>query len=130
MRKWQILIQCTILHSLLPPDTKILRPRIYFKVKIVGIENQYDIYSRTCADVSSVLEVVDFTFSYSPVSGINSIHIIITIASAEGLIVFILGISNAFQNTILPNPAEIFYISFPHLYLEWFKIKWPKHPLS
>ena len=22
------------------------------------------------------------------------------------------------------------YLSLPHLYLEWFKIKWTKHPLS
>ena len=31
------------LSSLLPPDTNILRPRIYFRVKTTDIDNQYDI---------------------------------------------------------------------------------------
>ena len=38
--------------------------------------------------------------------------------------------SNAFQNNILPYPKEILYLDVPHLYLEWFKIKWPKFPLA
>ena len=37
---------------------------------------------------------------------------------------------NAFQNTSIPNPEERVYLSLPHLYLGWFKRKWPKHPLS
>ena len=38
------------LHSSLPLDTKILGPRMYFRVKTTDIDNQYDLYSRTCAD--------------------------------------------------------------------------------
>ena len=57
-----------LLSSLLP-DTKIIRPMIYFRVKITDIENQYDIYSRTCADGSSMLEGVGFTVSYAQVAG-------------------------------------------------------------
>ena len=34
--------------SSLPPDTKILHPRISFRVKTTDIDNQYGIYSRTC----------------------------------------------------------------------------------
>ena len=37
------------LRSSFPPDTKILRPRISFRVKKTNIENQYDLYYRTCA---------------------------------------------------------------------------------
>ena len=118
------------LRSLLPPDTKILRPRIYFRVKTTDIDNQYDLYSRTCAYRLSVLEVFDFTVSYAPVDVICSLRIIISIASAEGLIIFVLDMSNAFQNTILPNSTERVYISLPYLYLGWYKIKWPKHPLA
>ena len=88
------------------------------------IENNYDIYSRTHAGGSSMLEGVDFT-----VTGNNSLCIIIAIASAEGLIIFVLDISNAFQNTILPNTVEQVYLSLSHRYLEWLK-KWPKHQLS
>ena len=93
------------LHSLVPPDTKIPILRIYFRVKITDIENQSDIYSITCSYGSSVLEGVDFTLSYSPVDGISSLHILIAIASEEGLVIFVLEISDAFHNTILTNPA-------------------------
>ena len=45
------------LHSLLSLNTKILIPGISFRVKTTYIENQYDIYSRTCAYGSSMFEV-------------------------------------------------------------------------
>ena len=73
---------------------------------------------------------LDLTVSYAPVSDICSLRIIIAIASAEGLILFVLDISSAFQNTILPNPAEIVYISLPYIYSYWYKIKCPKHQLA
>ena len=52
---------------------KIPHPRIYFRVNTTDIENQYDLYSRTCADGSSMLEGVGFAVSYTPVSGIRYI---------------------------------------------------------
>ena len=52
-----------------------------------------------------MIEWVDFTVSYAPVSGIRSLCIIIKIKSAEVLIIFVLDISNDFQNTILTNPT-------------------------
>ena len=76
-----------------------------------------------------MIEGVDFNISYVPVAGIHSLYIITAIAYTEGLILFVLEISNAFQNTILPNPAERVYISLLYLYLEWYKRKCPKHPL-
>ena len=69
------------LRSSFPAYTKILRPGIYFRVKTTDIDNQYDIYYRTFADLSSMLEGVDFTVSYTPVAGIHSLCIIIKIAS-------------------------------------------------
>ena len=44
-------------RSSLTPGKKI-RPRISLRVKIINIENQYDLYSRTCSYVSSMLEGV------------------------------------------------------------------------
>ena len=70
------------LLSLLPTDTKILRPRISFRIKTTDIYNQYDIYSRTCVDLSSMIDRVEFTLSYAPVDYIRSLCIIIAIASA------------------------------------------------
>ena len=76
-----------------------------------------------------MLGVIDFSVSYVPVDVIRSHCVIILITSAEGLIRFVLEISYDFQNTILPNPAEIVYLSLPYLYLDWYKIKFLKHPL-
>ena len=59
------------LRSLLPPNTKIHRPRIYFRVKKTTIENKYYLYSRTCAYGSSMLEGVELTLSYAPVDSIR-----------------------------------------------------------
>ena len=44
------------LRSSLPPDTKILQPRIYFRVKTADTDNQYNLYSRTCAYGSSLFK--------------------------------------------------------------------------
>ena len=38
------------IHYSLLSDTKIIRPRISFRVKTTGIENQYYLYSTTCVD--------------------------------------------------------------------------------
>ena len=76
------------LHHSLPPDTKIIHIRVYFRVKTTDIDNLYDLYSRTCADASFMIEGVDFTVLYSPMSGSRSLYIIITVESEEGLIFF------------------------------------------
>ena len=77
-----------------------------------------------------MLEGVDYAVSYALLDVVYSLCIIISIASAEGLIIFFLDISNSFKNTILPNPEEIVYLILPYLYLDWYKRKWPKHPLA
>ena len=59
-------------------------------------------------------------------AGIRSLRIITAIESEEVLIIFVLDIYNALKNTILPNPAERVYLILPYLYLDCFKIKWPK----
>ena len=118
------------LCSSLPPETKMLYPRIYFRFNTTYIENQYYLYSRTYIDGKSMLEGVDFNVSNSPVVVIRYLCIIVAILSVKWLIIFVLDISNVFQNIILPNTEESVYLSLPHLYLLWFKIKWPEHPLE
>ena len=90
-------------------------------LKPTDIENEYDLYSRTCEDGSYMLEGVDFTVAYAPVAGIPSLCIITSIVSEEGLTLFLFIISNALMNTILPITTEIVYLSLPYLYLEWYK---------
>ena len=65
-----------------------------------------------------MLEEVGFTISYAPVASILYLHITIEIASAEGIIIFVLEISNDIHNTIISNPPERVYLSLPYLYLD------------
>ena len=104
---------------------RILRPRIIFRFKTIYIDNQSGQYSIICANGSSMLEGVCFTTSYTPVISIKLIWIIIAIAPAEVLMIYFLDISNASQNTILPNTEESVYPSLPPLYLCWSKRKCP-----
>ena len=69
-------------------------------VKTTDIDNQYDLYSRTCSDGSSMLKGVEFTLSYAPGADICSLCIIVAIAYTKDLIIFVLDISNYFQKTI------------------------------
>ena len=77
-----------------------------------------------------MIEVINLTVSYAPVSSIKSLCLTILFQSAERLLIFILEISCTLQNTILPYPKERFYLSLPHIYLEWFKIKCLKNPFA
>ena len=41
---------------LLQQDTKMIRPKKYFRVKTTDIDNKYEIYSRKISDESSIIE--------------------------------------------------------------------------
>ena len=92
MRNWKNLL-LSLLYSKVLYCRQILkmRIRISFRIKTIGIENQYDSYWRTCADGSSILEVVYFTVLYTPVASIKSLIIVIIIAYVEEMI-FLYGI--------------------------------------
>ena len=77
-----------------------------------------------------MIEGVDFTMSYAPVAVISSLRIIVEIYSVEGIILFVLDISNDFHNTISPKSAERVNLSLPYLYLDLYKRKWPKTSIS
>ena len=54
---------------------------------------------------------------------------ILTLAAASGLLISILDISNAFQNSIIFDASERVYLSLPPLYLDWFCQQWPDYNL-
>ena len=120
MRKWQH-PQHSVHHFTLLITTKHkdIHNQNFLRLKTTYIDNQYGVYSRACTDGSYMLEGDDFTVSYATVSGICSLRIFISIESVEGLITFVLDISNVFQNTILHYPEEIIYPSLLYLYLDW-----------
>ncbi len=118
-----------MLRSAVPFNQKILRPRVSCRVKDTTTANQYDLYARTCADGSTQQEYIDFHDSYSPVASIESIRVLLNIAASSGLLVSILDISNAFQNSIIFDATERVYMSLPPFYLEWFLHQWSDFPL-
>ena len=63
-----------------------------------------------------MLEGVDFNVLYAPVAGIISFCIIISIDSAEGLIIFVLGISNKVQSNIFYVFFRIEFILVYHIF--------------
>jgi hypothetical protein len=67
--------------------------------------------------------------SYSPVTSIERIRVLLNIAASSNLLVSVLDISNAFQNSIIFVTAESVFISLPPLYLEWFRSQWPDYTL-
>jgi hypothetical protein len=67
--------------------------------------------------------------SYSPVASIDSLRLLLNLAASENLLISILDISNAFQNSIVFDATERVYLSLPPLYLEWFPQQWPDYNL-
>jgi hypothetical protein len=118
-----------ILRSSVPSNKTVLRPRVACRVKDTSIPHQYDLYARTCADGSKQKENIDFIDSYSPVASIDSLRILLNLAASEGLLISILDISNAFQNSIIFDATERVFISLPPLYLDWFRQQWPDYKL-
>ena len=118
-----------ILRTAMPPGKSLLRSRVACRVKDTSLPNQYDLYARCCADGSTMKEYIDFTDSYSPVAGIDSIRILLNLSAASGLTVRVLDISNAFQNAIIFDATERVHISLPPFYLEWFRAIWPDYIL-
>jgi len=118
-----------LLRSSVPSNKTIFCPRVTCKVKDTSTPNHFDLYARTCADGSIQKENVDFTDSYSPVGSIDSIRILLNIAASAGLLISILDISNAFQNSIIFDASECVYLSLPPLYLDWFRQQWPDYDL-
>ena len=83
-----------------------------------------------CADGSRMVAGIDFDLSYAPVIDGDSLMLMIAIATSKKMIFYFLDISNAFQSNIIHNPAKRQYIRLPTLYMRWFKMRFPNHPLN
>ena len=110
-----------------PKDVNILRSVVSHRVKDLG-NDTYDLYSRHCANRSTMVKGLDYKESYAAIAVIDSCRIVIAIASRYGLIIFITDIKNAFQTTLL-HPSERIYLHLPPYYLQWFNETYPTHRL-
>lgn len=114
----------------MPKTVKPVKSRVSFRVKHTDVANIYELYSRTCANGSRMVEGVDFSISYAPCASVQSIYLQMAIAADLNLTTLVLDISNAFQSAVIFTEEERTYMTLPAFYHEWFKNKWPNHPLS
>ena len=110
-----------------PANATILRSVVNHRVKDLG-NDAYDLYSRHCANGSTMIKGLDYKESYAAIAVIDSCRIVIAIASRYGLTIYIIDIKNAFQTTLL-NPNERIYLHLPPYYLRWFRETYPNHEL-
>jgi hypothetical protein len=108
----------------LPSDTKILRSIINPNVKPTDVSGMWQFITRHCANGSSMIRGIDFQESYSAVALASSVRISISIAAAENMIMAIIDVKNAFQNTMIPEDQRQ-HLSLPPYYISWFRRKYP-----
>ena len=53
----------------------------------------------------------------------------LALASALGMNIIVIDISNAFQSNIIEDLTQRQYISLPAYYLLWLCLRWPNHPI-
>ncbi len=54
---------------------------------------------------------------------------LLALSASLCLTLYVLDISNAFQNSVIFDPAEQVYLTLPPFYLEWFHRQWPDYKL-
>ena len=54
----------------------------------------------------------------------------IAIAASDNLTLVLFDVSNSFQTNVVSDPKRRVYVSIPTSYLEWFKTRFPNHPLA
>ena len=89
----------------------------------------HGLVARPCANGSSQIKGIDSDQSYSPVAHAHSFRINIAISYIHVLTAIISDVSNAFQNTNVPI-HEIFCVSPPPYYLDWFERYYSNVPLN
>ena len=117
-------------ESQLPSGTTVLRPRLSCEVRITDTDNYYELKIRLCADGSRMVVGIDYDLSYAPVIDGDSLLLMISVATSKGMIFYFLDISNAFQSNIIHDPRRRHYLHLPSLYMKWFRLRFPRHPLS
>eukprot|EP00957_Ditylum_brightwellii_P107626 8211233-Ditylum_brightwellii.AAC.1 len=111
-------LSAPILCKDLPQDTKILRSQPAFKVKLQEEQHIYELYVRTAANGSKQVEGIDFYSSYAPTSFFENIRYILATPAAEGMDIYTVDVSNAFQTNIEDKVSDRIFITIPPFYLE------------
>ena len=73
---------------------------------------------------------IDFDLSYAPVIEGDALLLMIAMAASRNLTLYFLDISNAFQTNVIHDPNKRHYLHLPSMYMQWFRARFPNHPLS
>ena len=74
-------------------------------------------------------EGIHYEDSYSPTCQGFSFRLSVNVAAIQNMILFFIDASNAFQTNVISDPHKRHYVGLPTLYMEWYRSKWPDHPL-
>ena len=113
-----------------PEENNILRPRVTCEVRITDTDNYYELKCRLCADGSRMVMGIDYDLSYAPVIDGDILLLMIAVATSKSMQFYFMDISNAFQSNIIHDPKKRHYMHLPPKYMEWFRFRFPLHPLS
>ena len=83
-----------------------------------------------CANGSGMVQGIDYVVSYAPTVDADSFRLMIAIAASDRMILIFIDASNAFQTNVISDPRRRVYVSLPTMYLEWFRARFPNHPLA
>ena len=72
----------------------------------------------------------DFTVSYAPAVDADSFRLSIAIAASNEIIAVFIDASNIFQTNVISDSNKRVYIILPIMFLEWFRARFPNHPLA
>ena len=99
----------------LPPDTRIINPRITFEVKITDIPTFYELKCRFCGNGSIMIEGPDYDLSFASVVDGPHLFFMIAISTAENMVLYFVDISNAFQTNVIEGPNKRHFLALPPL---------------
>ena len=80
-----------------------------------------------CVDGSRMIKGIDFELLYVSVIDMDSLLLMIALASSKGRKFYLLDISNAFQSNVIHDPTKRHYLHIPSLYMKWFHIHFSNH---
>ena len=59
----------------------------------------------------------------------DTLLLIISLSNSKGMVFYFLNISNAFQSNVIHKPSKRYYLHLPTIYMQWFRLCFPNHPL-
>jgi hypothetical protein len=109
----------------IPKHVKILPSIIACSIKDHG-EDEWKLKSRHCANGSSQIKGLDFLHSYSPTASPASVRIQLAFAAHYRLILGLIDVANAYQNTLIPIERRV-VVYTPPRFMDWYKWRYPEH---